>query len=84
MSNKSSKDHPELREGEVFLTNIESPLRSREERTIGTARFHEIIYQTKRLGEVAYTTSGQVLKGNSPVFVQRQELLEAGIDPDKP
>lgn len=59
--------HPELREGEMFLTN------STEE------EYGRIRWMTKRIGEVAYNIRGEVIDSIDklfPVFVQKQEYEE--------
>lgn len=68
MSNyDNGNNHPELREGEVFLTNTSSE------------QFGQIGYKTKRLGDVAYDIYGKYVDNLQPVFVQRSELEECGI-----
>jgi hypothetical protein len=67
-----NKNHPECRAGEVFLTNTDDK------------DWDDIGWKSKRRGQVAYDRSGlPVLTSGSffPVFVQRDELEEAGIDP---
>ncbi|MFZ5364681.1 MAG: hypothetical protein ACOZBH_00580 [Patescibacteria group bacterium] len=71
----ASFKHPEQRAGEAFLGNTVEGL------------FSQIRWKTKRLGSTAYGTNGQMIPAGeqiSPVFVQRQELLAAGVDPDLP
>jgi len=59
--------HPELREGEVWVTN--SP------------RMGENVYwKTKRFGRVAYDIYGKAIKGFLPVFALITELEERGVD----
>lgn len=67
-TSKVNKNHPELREGEVFLTNALS--------------LSGIGWKTKRSGYVAYDIYGKPIHGMFPVFVQRKELEKAGINPD--
>jgi hypothetical protein len=62
-----NRNHPELREGEVWLTNIWTDDQVR----IGHA--------TKRVGVTAYDIYGQAVQGMLPVFVQKTELEEKGI-----
>lgn len=73
--------HPEREEGEVFLCNIgkdmfDSPyggdLPDMEE-------LDDIGWETKRVGDRAYDINGNRLFDMFPVFVQRQELVDAGI-----
>ncbi len=65
--NDFNKTHPELLDGEVFWLN-----------TIGT-QFADIEWKTKREGKQSYAVNGLALKGCNPVFVQKQELLDAGL-----
>lgn len=68
--------HPEQQEDEVFFINIDS----------GGFRewwqFRKVEWKTKRLGRVAYDTTGKRISDMKPVFVLRSELKKAGIDPD--
>ena len=71
-----NKTQPELREGEILLTND-----TEEE-------FRKIPRRTKRIGKIAYDIDGkQIERGVSilpaiyPVFVQRKELEDDGILP---
>ena len=57
--------HPELRAGEVWLANVA---------TDGDLVFGNLPYQTKRLGEKAYSSSGMEIADGRPVFVQKEEL----------
>ena len=55
-------EHPEMKEGEMFLTN------SRDE------GYSHIGWKTKRKGKVAFTIHGYPVKtGLFPVFVQKEE-----------
>ena len=67
--------HPELQEGEVFLTNVynEHPGQS-------DPSFEAISWKTKRRGRTAYDMGGHSVSGLRPVFVARQELVDAGVD----
>lgn len=58
--------HPELRQGEVFITN-------------STKLGAEVVWKTKRVGGFAYRTDGTVWKEGVPVFASIKELQEAGI-----
>lgn len=76
-----NENHPELREGEVFVGNIEM------------VHFVQSEHKTKRLGYQAYMRNGTPMrrrkKGESwhsflyPMFVQRSELEEKGLLPKK-
>ncbi len=69
--------HPEIKEGEIFLTNIVG-LRLDLEPYLSD--FLAIGWKTKRLGMTAYDIYGNSLDGMYPCFVQRAELLKAGIN----
>jgi len=68
----SGKKHPEELEGEVFLTNAD-----------GNDMYNKIGWTTKRKGKMAYNIYGQLLSGCFPIFVQRSELIQKGINPDE-
>ena len=59
---KEGKKHPELKEGETFLTNS----------TI--ENYSQICWKTKRKGMVAYDINDVPVKGLIPVFVQQSEI----------
>ena len=61
--------HPELREGEVFLTNS----------SFSHEDYQRIVWKTKRAGHTAYDVEGKVVKNCFPVFVQTTELDKAGV-----
>ncbi|OGI27590.1 MAG: hypothetical protein A2359_04665 [Candidatus Moranbacteria bacterium RIFOXYB1_FULL_43_19] len=68
------KNHPELRAEEIFIGNFTA-------REVG-----EIRWKTKRMGEKALNRDGVPIsnlgwQGGYPVFVQKSELMEAGVDP---
>jgi len=64
-------DHPEAREGEVFLGNFDDE-----------GLFH-VGWHTKRKGSVAYDVTNKPVKyGLFPVFVQRTEMEKGGVNPD--
>jgi len=66
-----NKNHPELRDGEVFLSNCT------DNDMVG--------WKTKRSGNVSYDTSGKRIVDSSdlhPVFVKQSELDEAGVTLD--
>ena len=73
----SKKGHPELRRGEVFLTNINWPVPREDDPNDPTTDFGEIGYNTKRLGEIAYSSNDIPLPGLRPVFVSRAEFKKA-------
>ena len=56
-----NKKHPELEEGEIFLTNS-----SYED-------YPKLIWETKRQGIIAYDINGKSVKGLFPIFVQKKE-----------
>lgn len=53
--------HPEIREGEVFVTNCMPSV------------FPQIGWKTKRRGIVAYDRDGTPVKEMFPVFIQQSE-----------
>jgi hypothetical protein len=59
-----NETHPELEEGERFLTNCVQDT------------YDSIGWKTKRWGRHAYTIEGEPLTGYIPVFVQRSEYEE--------
>ena len=59
-----NETHPELKEGEMFLTN--SP----------PDGYINIGWETKRMGRQAYTIYGEELSGFTPVFIQKKEYEE--------
>lgn len=61
-------EHPELKPGEVFFTNL-----SCED------DWEEIGWLSKRLGKTAYDVNGNIIPGLRPVFVWKSELERAGI-----
>ena len=67
-----SPTHPETRDGEVFFCNSDDQT------------FQGIGYKTKRAGNTAYDIHGKIVPEIFPVFVQRQELETAGVNPDNP
>jgi len=58
--------HPEIREGEIFITNIHADFMYGD-------GFNKINWKTKRKGNVAYTTDGRIDKDGYPVFIQLKE-----------
>lgn len=80
-----NKTHPELRKGEVFLTNAsERDALDSEDRV---SSWDSIGWKTKRKGEFSYDIHGKPLgyhwPNSFPVFVRRKELEEAGINTSK-
>jgi len=69
-----NKNHPEVKEGEVFLTNAD------------IEGLCHIGWKSKRKGSVAYDIHNKPIPSFGhdffPVFVQRSELEAGGIDPD--
>ena len=60
------ESHPELREGEIFLSNVDDE------------HYPRIKWKTKRRGIVAYDRDGNIIekrKGLRPVFVQADEYF---------
>lgn len=64
MTESYNETHPELRKGEMFLTNgvLET--------------YVQIGWKTKRRGRRAYSKKGEPLLEYRPVFVQRSEYEE--------
>lgn len=62
--NTFNKKHPELRDGEIFLTNTANP----EMTNIGR--------KGKRLGDVAYDVNGEKVDGLFPVFCAPDPALD--------
>lgn len=62
-----NNSHPELKDGELFAIN-HNPNGS------AMINFDNLPYETKRLGEVAYDDSGNVIPGLKPVFASRTEF----------
>lgn len=62
--------HPECREDEVFLGNVDDEA------------FPSIGWKTKRRGSLAFDSDGEPIDhhwpGGRPVFVKREELAKAG------
>ena len=65
-----NRTHPELRDGEIFLTNVY---------LYGAAvDYNDIGWDTKRFGKCAYTIFGERAVGCIPVFVQKSEWEKGG------
>jgi hypothetical protein len=58
-----NETHPELREGEMFLSNY----------MLDNFDFKRIGWHSKRKGRQAYDVEGTELTGYIPVFVQKEE-----------
>ena len=75
LKNYLNKNHPELKVGEVWITNIYK--NSGHIEAIHTlsphpkTRVEDIIWKTKRLGTIAYSKDNKVIDGCVPVFVKR-------------
>ena len=80
----ADKNHPEMLPDEVFLRNAadyHNPYWGDNRRSSWEA----IGWRTKRKGMVAYDIDGKPLDPINclfPVFVKREELIRAGINPD--
>ncbi|MDP3726471.1 MAG: hypothetical protein Q8R36_04725 [bacterium] len=73
----ANNQHPELRKGEIFLTNC-IPDEMLEVHEI----FASIGWKTKRLGEQSYDVDGKSIHACRPVFILKSELDEAGVTLD--
>ncbi len=71
--------HPELKPGEIWLTNISTTQYYKDGLFWSCAdcalgiNFNQIVYKSKRLGNVAYSIYGNEVKYMRPVFVSRKE-----------
>ena len=63
-------EHPEQRDGEVFLCNS----------TVDD--YSDIRFTSKRRGQTAYDWKDNPIRSMFPVFVKRDEVTAKGIDPD--
>lgn len=61
-SSMGTSDHPECKQGEVFLTN---------EYPEGVHCWQS--YNSLRVGKVAYTTTNKPIEGMYPLFVSKEE-----------
>ncbi len=81
-------NHPELREGEVFLTNLVGPMPASMHLYLTTGRLIYVDcskWKTVRRGEIAYNWKGRPLSVHVyPVFITRKELEESSVDADDP
>lgn len=58
-----NKNHPELREGEMLLANVDKHC------------YDQMRWKTKRIGEVALSNNGEIIKDIFPVFVMKSEIM---------
>ncbi len=79
--------HPELKRGEMWLTNISSEyvhtksesgfiMFDSNKRKAAQQNFDDCGFKTKRLGVTAYNSKGDVIESNRPIFVQKSEYLQ--------
>lgn len=71
-----NQNHPECLEGERFITNtmiVDHPLGYR------TNCWNELIWKTKRRGEIAYDYWGKPIPDMYPIFVSKEEIAASGI-----
>ena len=61
-----TKQHPEIRKGEMFISNI-------YQSTLVYDWYNEISWKTKRKGAIAYKRDGTIIKDAYPVFIQAEE-----------
>ena len=69
--------HPELREGELLLTNC-----VRDENEWVYHREGEIGCKYQRKGDVAYNIYGKVIPDSFSVFILKKEFEDAGLVPE--
>ena len=67
------KSHPERLAEEVLLFNYSSDAGGQE-------LFGRIGWKSKRKGNIAYGQDGNIVPNFFPVFVQRSEMEESGIE----
>ena len=72
LSKGFNANHPELREDEVFLCNLEIEDLERS--------FSEYNWKTKRLGEKSYDAFGNPLEICRPLFISKKEWDESCIE----
>lgn len=67
----NQQSHPEIRSGEVFLTNADEDL------------FRQLGWMSKRRGHIAFDVKGNPISDSwpdsFPVFVKKKELEKAGV-----
>ncbi len=61
-----NRNHPELREGEIFIMNTWD-------------NGCNCSWKTKRLGNQAYDIHGNPMRDGTPLFAQKKELDDAGV-----
>ena len=71
MTNFNHK-HPELREGEIWLSNVLKEYNSSRR----TKCYDDFTYKSKRLGKQAYDIHGNLIEEASPVFISKAEHQE--------
>lgn len=59
-----NKNHPELKIGEMWLTNESNDI-----------NYNYIRYKTKRKGTLAFTKDGEIIKNRYPIFIEKQEFI---------
>jgi len=82
--NEFNRNHPELAEDEVWLTNssdeVPEPSRHSDDEDGHGSRYDAIAWDTKRKGTVSYDSKGKVLgdkwKGSFPVFIKQSEMAK--------
>jgi hypothetical protein len=62
-----NKQHPELKEGEMFILN-------EEENSTAQITFASMPYETKRYGKTAYDDTGKKLEKTKPIFIKIEEF----------
>lgn len=70
--------HPELQDGEVFVTNA-SERSSGKYQDDPRSDWDACGWTTKRRGKIAYDIQYKPISGMFPIFAQRQELEAAGV-----
>lgn len=60
--------HPELQTGEMYLTNCCFDIFKDMDDS-----YHEIGWNTKRKGKIAYDNNGNIIEDSYPVFIQIEE-----------
>lgn len=79
-----NENHPELNEGEVFLTNSdERPAIPKDGRPADSTNYSIIPFSTKRKGKTSYDIRGVPVDNDSwpesfPVFVSKAEINSIG------
>lgn len=68
-----NQNHPEQRENEVFLTNLNKEYFENLLPEEFRYAYERIGYRSKRKGVTAYDVNGNILHGSYPVFVDKDE-----------